>query len=101
MTQIENNSDAKQVESRPTPRNLTRELIGTIISMLTGAFVGLMTGGNGLGFVSFVVLCSFLGWVIWIRRKRSILATIGICFLIVIICWPFGLMLRELGRGYF
>jgi hypothetical protein len=82
----------------PPPRSLPREIIGTVVSMVAGAFLGLMVGGNGLGFVSFVVLCSLMGWVVWIRRKKSFLGTIGICILMVILWWPFGIILRELGR---
>lgn len=81
----------------PPPRNLLVEIMGTIISMVAGAFVGLTCGGNGLGFVSFVVLCSVMGWVVWIRRKKSFVGTIGICILMLIVWWPFGLMLRDLG----
>ncbi len=79
------------------PRNLMVEIFGTVVSMIAGAFLGLTCGGNGLGFVSFVVLCSVMGWVVWTRRNRSLLGTIGICFLMVIVWWPFGLMLRDLG----
>jgi len=85
-----------KIDSASQPRSLVREIIGTIVSMIGGAFFGLMVGGNGYGFVSFVVLCSFMGWVIWIRRKQSIVATIGICVLLVIAWWPFGLMLRDM-----
>ena len=67
--------------------------------MVAGAFIGLMGGGNGLGFVSLVALCSLMGLVVWIGRKKSFLGTIGICILMLIVWWPFGLMLRDLG-GY-
>jgi hypothetical protein len=79
-------------------RSLIGELIGTSASMLAGAVIGLMVGGNGVGFVSFVILCSLFGWVMWTRRKRSIAGTIGICILMLIVWWPIGLILREVGR---
>ena len=72
-------SEARASGSTPLPPSLPRKIIGTICSMVAGAFVGLMCGGNGLGFVSFVVLCSLMGWVVWVRRKRSFLVTVGIC----------------------
>ena len=90
-------SEARASGSTPLPRSSPREIIGTIFSMVAGALVGLMCGGNGLGFVSFVVLCSLMGWVVWVRRKRSFLVTVGICALMLIVWWPFGLMLRDLG----
>lgn len=93
--------ETKAPGSTPPPRSLPREIIGTIVSMVAGAFVGLMVDGNGLGFVSFVVLCSLMGWVVWIRRKKTFLSTIGICILMVVVWWPFGLMIRELGRGLY
>ena len=83
------------------PRNLFIEIPGTVVSMIVGAFLGLMVGGNGLGFVSFVILCSFMGWVVWVRRKQSTLVTIGICVLLVVLWWPIGLIIRELGRGLY
>jgi peptidoglycan biosynthesis protein MviN/MurJ (putative lipid II flippase) len=92
---------SEPVAPTPAPRNLLVEIIGTVVSMVTGAFLGLTCGGNGLGFVSFVVLCSLMGLVVWIRRRRSILGTIGICILMVIVWWPFGLLIRELGRDLY
>lgn len=82
-----------------SPRNLPWEVTGIIVSMIAGAFLGLMCGGNGLGFVSFVVLCSVMGCVVWTRRKESLLGTIGICLLMVIAWWPIGHVLRDLGRN--
>lgn len=93
--------ETKAPRPTPPPRSLPREIIGTVVSMVAGAFLGLMVGGNGLGFVSFVVLCSLMGWVVWIRRRESVLGTMGICILMVIVWWPFGLMVRELGRGLY
>ncbi|HBO43428.1 MAG TPA: hypothetical protein DD670_05755 [Planctomycetaceae bacterium] len=93
--------ETKAPDPTPPTRSLLCEIIGTIVSMVAGAFVGLMVGGNGLGYLSFIVLCSLMGWVLWIRRKRSFLSTIGICILIVVVWWPFGLMLRELGRDLY
>lgn len=86
---------------RPPPRNLLVEIAGTFVSMVLGALAGLLSGGNGLGFVSFVILCSVMGWVLWTRRRQSFLVTIGICVLMVIVWWPIGLVLRELGRNRF
>jgi uncharacterized membrane protein YccC len=80
---------------------LPLEITGTVVSMIIGALLGLVIGGNGLGFVSFVVLCSLMGWVVWVRRKKSFLGTIGICVLMLIAWWPFGLMLRNLGRDLY
>ncbi len=95
-------TEKEDIDAQTAPsRNLLVEITGTIASMILGAFLGLMVGGNGLGFVSFVVLCSFMGWVVWVRRKQSILVTVGICVLLVVVWWPFGLMLRELGRGLY
>jgi len=91
----------KATHPTPPPRSLLREIVVTAVSMVAGAFTGLMVGGDGLGFVSFVVLCSLMGWVVWIRRKKSFLGTIGICILMVVVWWPFGLMVRELGRGLY
>lgn len=79
-------------------RSLIVEVIETVVSMIAGALVGLLVSGNGLGYASFVILCSLLGWVLWSRRKSSIAGTIGICILMVIVWWPIGLVLRELGR---
>ena len=93
-------AEEEQLERQTVqPRNLVVEIIGTIVSMILGAFLGLMTGGNGLGYVSFIVLCSFMGWVMWTRRKQSFVVTICICVLLVILWWPFGLMIRDLSRG--
>lgn len=82
-------------------RSLPREIVGTVFSMVAGAFLGLMVGGNGLGFISFVVLCALMGWIAWNRRRKSILGTVGIYILMIIVWWPFGIMLRELGRGLY
>ncbi len=60
------------------PRNLIVEISGAIVSMVIGAFLGLMTGGNGLGYVSFVVLCAFIGWIRWARRRQSLVVTLGL-----------------------
>ena len=79
------------------PRCLPLEIAGTVASMVVGAFVGLAIDGNGLGFVGFVALCSLMGWVVWVRRKRSFLGRIGICVLMLIAYWPIGLLLRDLG----
>ena len=75
-------------------RNLLVEITGTIASMVVGAFLGLLMGGTGLGYVSFVVLSSFMGCVAWGRRKQSKLVTIGICVLLVVAWWPIGLIVR-------
>ena len=82
-------------------RNLVLETIGTTLSMMAGAFVGLLFAGDGLGFVSFVILLSIMGAVVWLRRRRSVFGTLGICVTMVIVWWPFGLMLRELGRDLY
>jgi hypothetical protein len=92
-------AESKSTDPIEQPRSLICEIIGTVVSMVAGAFLGLLVGGNGLGFVSFVVLCALMGLVVWIRRKQSFIVTIGICLLMVIGWWPFGLMLRNLGHG--
>jgi len=92
--------DKTNAQTAPS-RKLRVEITGTIVSMILGAILGLIVGGNGLGFVSFVVLRSFFGWVVWVRRKHSPVVTIVICVFLIAVWWPFGLMLRELGRGQY
>ena len=91
--------DAQNDRPRELPRrNLLIEIIGIVFSMAVGAFVGLSVGGNGLGFVGFIVLCSLLGCVGWVRRWESFLGTIGIWVLMLIVGWPICGILRDLGR---
>ena len=49
MRQNTMSAEGNQIDLAPKPRSLIVEIIGTIVSMAGGAFVGLMTGGNGLG----------------------------------------------------
>jgi len=88
----------KTADGDTRSRNLLIEIPGTVVSMIVGAFLGLMVGGNGLGFVSFVLLCSCMACVVWVRRKQSLIATVGICGLMIILWWPIGLIVREVGR---
>lgn len=76
-------------------RNIAFELVGAVCSMLAGAFVGTLPQGNGMGFVSFIVLCAVLGCVLWYRRRLSFLSNLGICVLAIIVWWPFGLLIRD------
>ena len=57
MAAEEKESESQTVQAR----NLAVEITGTVVSMILGAFLGLMVGGNGLGYVSVIVLCSFMG----------------------------------------
>ena len=88
----------KTADGDARTRNLLIEIPGTDVSMIVGAFLGLMVGGNGLGFVSFVLLCSCMACVVWVRPKQSLIATVCICGLMYILWWPIGLIVREVGR---
>ena len=91
--------DAQNDRPRELPRrNLRNELLSGVLSRAVGAFGGLSVGGNGLGFVGFIVLCSLLGCVGWVRRWESFLGTIGIWVLMLIVGWPICGILGDLGR---
>ena len=87
----------KENETNETqPRNLIVEVIGTAVSMVAGAFVGFLLQGNGLGFVAMIVLCSVIGWILWLRRRQHVVVTIGLCLLLFIAFLPVATALREL-----
>jgi len=64
--------------------------------MVAGAFFGLLLQGNGLGFVAVIVLCSVFGWIFWIRRRKHVAATIGLCLLLLIAFLPVVSALQKL-----
>lgn len=81
-------------------RNLFFEIIGLTCSMFAGAFIGTLPNGNGMGFFSFILLCSVLGCVLWYRRGKRILSNIGLCVLAIILWWPVGLAIRDAFRDW-
>jgi hypothetical protein len=90
---------AEDTNEAPVPRrNLLIEIIGIVLSMAAGAFVGLQAGGNGLGFLGFIVLCSLMGCVGWVRRRQSFIGTIGIWVVMLLVGWPVCGVLRMLGQ---
>jgi len=80
------------------PRGLLFEIAGATSSMLIGAFIGSLANGNGPGYVSFIVLCSILGSVLWYRRNQAGLGNAALCVLAIILWWPIGLAIRDAFR---
>ena len=70
--------------------------VGSALSTAIGLFVGLLIPGDGdTGHLFLIVVCGFCGWLFRLRRGRSVLATIGICFVVILLSWPIALALRD------
>ena len=69
---------------------------GSALSTAIGLFVGLLIPGDGNpGHLFLIVVCGFCGWLFWLRRGSSVLATIGICFVVILFSWPIAGALRN------
>jgi hypothetical protein len=70
--------------------------LGSAVATVLGLAVGMLIPGDGNpGHLLHIALCGVCGWLFWIRRGRSVLATIGICILLIVFSWPIGLALRD------
>ncbi len=81
-------------------RQLMFEIVGVICSMLTGAFIGTLTNGSGMGYASLVILCSVLGCMFWYRRGKPTLINIGLCVLAIILWLPIAALIRDAFRNW-
>jgi hypothetical protein len=67
-----------------------------ILATAVGLLVGLFIPGDGNpGHLLFVAVCGFCGLLVWFRRGKSVLATLGICVLVIVLSWPIALGLRN------
>jgi uncharacterized membrane protein YccC len=71
--------------------------LGSAIATVLGLTVGLLIPGDGnAGHLLIIVVCGLCGWIFWLRRGKSLLATIGICLVLILFSYPVALELRDM-----
>jgi hypothetical protein len=89
-------------EKRPVASAISsviRQAVGSVLCMFLGAFLGFCIPGDANpAYVSLICLFAFFGWLFWVRRGKSVFATLGICLALIVLWWPFALALRDMAR---
>ncbi len=99
-TPVDSASDTREESTTPgILRLITVHLklaLGSAVATVLGLAVGMLIPGDGNpGHLLCIAVCGVCGWLFWIRRGRSVLATIGICILLIVLSWPIALALRD------
>jgi hypothetical protein len=67
-----------------------------IFFILLGLFAGIFIPGDGNpGHIFSIAICGVSGLIFWLRRGKSILATIVFCLIVIILSWPIAIGLRN------
>jgi hypothetical protein len=81
-------------------RRIALEVSGSALYTLVGAFLGMQIPGDlGPGHAILVCLFAFLGWLLWVRRRRRLLVTLAIWAILILAWWPLAFALRALLRA--
>lgn len=82
---------------RPLASVWLESLSGCVLCLLIGLLAGVLfvPGDGNPGHILSVAVIGLCGLLLWVGRKGSILTSAGLCFLLMVVCWPIAIVCRD------